>query len=604
MNITTTQFLLFLTTMFWSLVATAGSISVQVHPQTGSVDDPFVLSVRVEGNGKDAPEFPAVDGLKMLQRQVMQGTQIINWKSSSYIEYKFVFQAMQPGTFTIPSFNLTVDGRVESSQPLNVRVVGSGQPSPESTESSPSLLMAEREFSSRDVYVGQPFLSTLRLYFRVKLIDTPRLQKPDLSLFRIIPQGEPQVKQTSLDDVVYQVIEVKEIFIPLSAGEVNLSPHTWQVVYADPNRRRRRSPMEDFFGDDSFFHDPFSRGASQQKMLQTRSDTLTVRPLPSDGRPQDFYGAVGQFTVNSQLSTTTLTQGDTATLTITVLGKGVLDGLSALPLSLPPGLKAYSDKPEMTENVTPEGDVQVEKVFKFALVAKKPGEFAVGNIPLSWFDPMQKIYQQFQTPLHRLSVSGGASSSDETELDISAPADNTPAIAKQSVRVLQEDLVELHRGRDALDVHGVTTGLRWLRGLASSLPLGLFLVLWITHRLQRRRRDHAVVIRSSRAGKRLAKKLREVEATTQAQQARELLYRSYQEYLGDKLNRVGKAITSGDLEAAFSSTSLNAGVRSRIADILRELERLEYGGSDFSPEVMQRLCAEISATIKQVEASC
>lgn len=45
---------------------------------------------------------------------------------------------------------------------------------------------------------------------------------------------------------------------------------------------------------------------------------------PLDGRPDSFIGAIGSFTVVSELSPTTARVGDPLTLAITLKGKGLL----------------------------------------------------------------------------------------------------------------------------------------------------------------------------------------------------------------------------------------------------------------------------------------
>lgn len=69
--------------------------------------------------------------------------------------------------------------------------------------------------------------------------------------------------------------------------------------------------------------------------------TIDCRPLPQDGRPDDFSGAIGQFTLDTSVSPKEVAVGELVTVSTTVKGKGSLDGVTSPTLPSIPGFKQY-----------------------------------------------------------------------------------------------------------------------------------------------------------------------------------------------------------------------------------------------------------------------
>ena len=68
-----------------------------------------------------------------------------------------------------------------------------------------------------------------------------------------------------------------------------------------------RNPFKDFFGDDSpfgdsFFDDFFGGVTEKPLTLHTDGAVVKIKPLPTQGRPADFSGAVGKFDVTAEAS--------------------------------------------------------------------------------------------------------------------------------------------------------------------------------------------------------------------------------------------------------------------------------------------------------------
>jgi hypothetical protein len=71
------------------------------------------------------------------------------------------------------------------------------------------------------------------------------------------------------------------------------------------------------------------------KRVSAGSKIINVRALPESGKPVDFSGAVGQFDFKVNPSKTTLKNGESLDLTLSVIGKGNLK-LFSLPKPVVP----------------------------------------------------------------------------------------------------------------------------------------------------------------------------------------------------------------------------------------------------------------------------
>lgn len=109
---------------------------------------------------------------------------------------------------------------------------------------------------------------------------------------------------------------------------------------------------------------------------------LKVKPLPPP--PAGFCGAVGTFTVSTDVSPTNLVAGDLLTVTIRLAGEGYLDDLRIPAVPEAALLKTYPVK-EL------EGDPQ-QRRFAQTVIPKSEAVSAIPPISFSWFDTAQGRY--------------------------------------------------------------------------------------------------------------------------------------------------------------------------------------------------------------------
>jgi hypothetical protein len=116
---------------------------------------------------------------------------------------------------------------------------------------------------------------------------------------------------------------------------------------------------------------------------------LQIVPLPREGRPADFSGAIGSFTIASDASPAKAQPGDPITLKVTVSGQGNFDAVNAPTLTNDDGWRSYppSQNFQATDSLGYSGD----KEFNFTMVAKQDQK-ATPGISFAYFDPAKDKY--------------------------------------------------------------------------------------------------------------------------------------------------------------------------------------------------------------------
>jgi len=148
---------------------------------------------------------------------------------------------------------------------------------------------------------------------------------------------------------------------------------------------------------DNFFEDPFfNMRKGKPVYLSSNEIQLDVKNLPMQNRPDNFSGLVGRFDVKAKLDPVEVKANESATLTISVQGRGNVRQIPDLKLADIKGLKIYQDKPRLNINKG-ESAISGEKIMKWAIVPEKSGEYIIPSMALAFFDPEKGLYRELKT---------------------------------------------------------------------------------------------------------------------------------------------------------------------------------------------------------------
>jgi hypothetical protein len=124
--------------------------------------------------------------------------------------------------------------------------------------------------------------------------------------------------------------------------------------------------------------------------IKTQALEVSVLPLPEQGKPQGFSGAVGSFSVTATMEKKAARVDEPLGLSVSVTGDGNLRPIAGLELPDILNNRVYPSK--ITESRISE--LTVRKVFEYLLIPEKAGQISIEPICLSFFDPDKVSYSR------------------------------------------------------------------------------------------------------------------------------------------------------------------------------------------------------------------
>lgn len=404
------------------------------------------LTLKVTGSRGAQPELPQVENLIIQPRGRSQQLSIVNGVTSQSVIYQYAVGSETPGDYQIPPISVMVDGKKLSTQPLKLKVLDAGAarppagipqgqagtpPSGEDAAVDDSkrfgFLTVEPASSDRKfVYVGE--IAPVRI--RAWIPEDARAQLRS----GILPEGKaftlhnvserPQQEYVTRDGKRHLVVTWYGGISATKAGKYPASLALDATVAvrdtsAPRQRRSRGGPFGDPFFDD-FFDDMSAPMIQKEVTLKSDDQQIEVRPLPAEGRPDGFTGAVGEFKFDSVEIPDEWKTGEPQQVGATISGSGNFALLNAPRPTPSDDWKSYPAKGDFTpgDNSSFSGS----KRFRFSAVPRKGGEQDVA-LSFSFFDPDRGAYFEITSPERKVRIAGEDMADEQEE---TAPAAEAP----------------------------------------------------------------------------------------------------------------------------------------------------------------------------------
>lgn len=546
----------------------------------------FSLTYTVNGqaSGFKGPRINGFDVLSGPNSSTMSSIRSINGRTSMTITYTFTYllQAVKEGSYDIPGATVTVEQKTYTSNPVTVKVVRNGNAagSPPGQPGSPSQ-QAPAQPGGNDVFVkafvsndnplmGEEVIVTYKIYTRVQIAQ---LNINKISSFQgfwsqnLLEENDKlQQSRQNIDGEVYTVAEIRKVALfPLKAGRLVIEPLEMECL-AQVRRQNKTKTGDPFF--DDFFNDSFfsSSYATVEKKLKSNSLAVNVRPLPTDRRPADFSGAVGNFTFTSAVDKTQYKTNDPVTFKFTVSGSGNLQLIDKLPVSFPPDFEAYDPKVSSNINTTP-GGVSGSQVFEYLIIPRKPGKFVIKPVPFTYYDLKKRQYITLLSPEYTLNVARGAG--DQSAVTWSGAG-------KEDIQYIGSDIRFIVSKPFTLNVAGTRFFGSYGFILLLAVPLLLFIGMWFFWRKELARRSDAVLMKNRKATRVATRRLRKADGfLKQGKQEAfyEEIYQALWGYLSDKF---GIPVAELSRETVSDTLKVKQVSESLAADFIATLDETEF----------------------------
>ncbi len=304
----------------------------------------------------------------------------VNGKRSFSKTYSYFLAPKKRGQFTIGQAEVTIDGEVYKTVPVSVEVTAAVDTP---TDGDNTELVASEnlhlvaEVSNTNPYLNEAITVVYKLYVspRINVSNWRQLDNPKFSDFwsQDIDIRQLEVRQGEYKGEPYRYVELrKTILYPQKTGELNIEPLTLSVSVEVPTERR------DIFGGRVY--------KTVDKTVAAGNRTIKVKPLPQEGKPAGFSGAVGRnmyFKVTTDKETIKATESLEAK--VQVSGNGNLKLFDLPSLTVPSSMEMY--EPEYSEDVKVSlNGMQGRKTHTYILVAQRKGKYPIPSMNFSYFD--------------------------------------------------------------------------------------------------------------------------------------------------------------------------------------------------------------------------
>ncbi|WP_147677658.1 BatD family protein [Algibacter pacificus] len=314
--------------------------------------------------------------------------------------YTYFLTPKQRGKFTISQATIVIDGTVYKTVPVKVEVTAAVDKPKDPND--PNYIASENihlvaEISKTNPYLNEAITVVYKLYVSPKLavdnwneIDSPRYN--DFWSQTINTQGQKVENGTYKGESYRFLVLRKTVLYPQKTGKLNIEPLSLNISMRVPTNRR------DFFGN--------ALMSRVSKTISAGNQTITVKPLPEQGKPADFTGAVGSYSFDVSSSKEELDASESLQIKVAVRGNGNLKLFKLPKLSLPSSLEVY--EPEHTENIkTNSIGMQGDISDSYTVVPQYKGKYPIPSISFSYFDLKTKSYKRLNSKEIVIDVQNG-----------------------------------------------------------------------------------------------------------------------------------------------------------------------------------------------------
>lgn len=629
---------------FTNLMAQGVVFSAKVSSTEVGTNEPFRITFSIS-NASHVSDFraPVFRGFQVLSQQQSQSTSIINGKVSQSISYIYILQAENVGRYTIGAASARINGDNLKSNPVTITVEKSSagnapnnapntqpavpnpfnmQPAEPEIQNQPGVLrkgenpmdkikknvFVKVDVDKTDVYVGQQITATYKLYTRLptssQVTKVPSFTGFSSHDIKLHNPTQPTIER--VNGVPFRVFTIrKTMLFPLQSGKLELDPteidntvRLYQVV----KRKRGNSPFDDITNDpffkDAFGSDPFSDPFFQNAFggsdvtyhdydysIKSTPVAIHVKPLPEDGKPEDFSGAVGDFDIKASLDKNKLSTDDAATLKVTVSGTGNITLISAPDIKFPPDIDSYD--PKISDKINNSDPLGGNRTFEYVIMPKASGHYTIPPIKFSYFEPKEGKYKTIST--------------DAFNLDISQGKNHQPDNANFAAG--NPGLQPIRTGNIAWSKAGVLGFGTWWYWMLLLIPMIIFLAIFLFKKRKDKLQANQPLLKHKRANKVALKRLTLANQYLQQNKSK-AFYGEVSEavwgYLCDKFNIPYAELSKEKIRELLLAKQVNGQNPEKLFNLLDHCELALYAGSA-SHENMQETYQNAVAVISGLE---
>ncbi|PKH66649.1 BatD protein [Flavobacterium sp. ALD4] len=363
------------------------------------------FAMNIDGDNFNQPSFEGFRIIAGPSQQVSQSW--VNGRSSFEKVYSYYLVPNQKGNLTIKQATIEYNGQVYKTDPVKINVTAAVEQPRDPNDSSISVddnLYLIADISKINPYVNEPITVVYKLYFsnNIGISNFRELNKPKYNDFW---SQNIEIKQLTAEEGMFKgenyryIVLKKAVLYPQKSGKLTIEPLSLDIDVQLPTNRR------DVYGRVVI--------AEDSKRVSAGSKTINVRALPEAGKPLDFSGAVGNFDFKVTPTKTSLKNGESLDLIVSVTGKGNMK-LFSLPKPVVPNALEMYDAVH-SENVNTSLSGTSGKISdSYTIIPQYKGNYPVKAMEFSYFDPRSGKYKTINAPEVMVTVLDGPTANNAT----------------------------------------------------------------------------------------------------------------------------------------------------------------------------------------------
>jgi len=489
----------------------------------------------------------------------------VNGKRSYSKTYSYFLAPKSQGKFIINQATIEIDDQIYKTISLNI-VVTAAVTKPKDGNNTDYLASENvhliAEVSKTNPYLNEAITVVYKLYVSNDVSITRSWQEIDNPKFEdfwsqnIADKGKQQIFEGTFKGKPYRYVILRKVVLyPQKTGALIIEPLTLDIPIDVQGNSR------DIFGR--------RRMTRVNRTISAGKRTITVKPLPIEGKPDNFSGAVGVFNFNVSTNKSTLDANEALELKIRVKGTGNLKLFNLPSLNLPSSLEVY--EPVRDNKIT----VNIKGMNGFindtyTVIPQYKGSYPIRPISFSYFDPPSKSYKTVSSDEIIIQVENGPIPNQPNKVKDDASNENSISLANDQFKYIKTFTKLISINRPVF----FKTSLFWCLTGIPFLLIPLIILIGTT----RRKRLSDVEGKRFRKATKLAKKYLSAAKKNLGKQEAfyEALERALHNYLRAKLDIVTSEFSKEKITILLAERKVEEVVVSDFVGLLKSCEFARY----------------------------
>ena len=593
----------------YSTQALADKVSFTASaPDAVVVGDQFRLSYTVTTQKVKDFQLPSIKGFDVLMgpsRSQQSSTQIINGSvtSTSSITFTYILMANTAGEYTIGGASIVADGNQMVSNSVKIKVLpqdqssNSGQNSNNnsSVHSSSATSVSNQDLfitataSKTNVFEQEAFVLTYKIYTRESNLQLNNAKLPDFKGFHSqeieMTTNAKWTPEHYQGRNYYTTVYRQFVLFPQQSGKLYIDPAQFQMTVGKPVQSA--DPFDAFFNGGSSV-------IEIKKSIATPKIAINVNPLPA-GKPSDFSGGVGEFTISSSINSKELKTNDAITIKLVISGTGNLKLISNPEINFPDDFEVYDPKVDNQVRLTREG-LTGNKVIEYLAIPRHAGTYKIPGVSFSYFDIRSKSYKTLKTEEYVMNIEKGAGNADQVIANFTN---------KEDLKVLGEDIRYIKQNEVALQPRGSFFYGSMTYWLFYIIPALAFIIFFIVYRKQATENANVAKVRTKKANK-VATKRMKLAGKLLSENKKDAFYdevlKALWGYISDKLNIPVSRLSKDNIEEKLRNHGVNEELIKEFLNALNDCEFARFAPGDEN-QAMDKVYSSSIEVISKMENS-